>query len=65
MNVLYIHLHHLSPLKATLFSEHDIEVMFNVFDITRKGSIRKDQYMKGKATVKGMNPSSPTKFMDV
>jgi hypothetical protein len=24
--------------------------MFNVFDITRKGSVRKDQYMKGMIT---------------
>ena len=45
-----------SVLKATLFSEHDIEVMFNVFDITRKGSVRKDQYMKGMITTAFSSP---------
>ncbi len=33
--------------KVTLFTEHDIEIMFSIFDLTSRGYVDHTQYLKG------------------
>lgn len=37
----------IATMKVTLFSKEDIDIMFTTFDLTNRGYVTRQQYVKG------------------